>query len=813
MITMKWLHLSDIHFARFGFKTEKLRSALIEKLEVLSPELSFILITGDCFYKNKLNPDTISELRNFIIKLSKACNIDKHRVYLCQGNHDLYRYDEVRNHFIDEARQGKNAFEYSTVLTGDSNESFRYLYKSIHGKEYVDYAVHEFKKHNARIISINSCLFSKDDDDYQKLHVCTSELEKLRKNIKDDKKLNILIMHHGIDYLDPKDARSFEHWVEDNSIDVLFVGHTHQPKVTLLNDVNREIMQFTSGALIVDGYAVPSFFLCEYDGCKLSLSLYSFSKETESWLLDNHSLRKFRNDGKYSICLPRKINGIIEREGLSPEDLIASLNEKYEAKYRSKRFFSEKTGEYEDFNAWKIVNSLSGVGVPYHVAIRLTETVVDKLTSSDYDANDLPKSRLIKNVIYDALITCNDTYRELQEFDIGLWASAYARHYDKSVGFSYIKDNQEEFISYKILKSSILENVVNRVTGDEVYFKKISTKELDDMASEIMKFLKSLGISKMRYDVLLSVIEEYITEPPHPWFISNNRDELLEYHKEHLMQHLEELSRGTEGNPILQIEIAYHLFAAFLTIYDKFVGCTEVSPIIILRNSLKRINTKSNDTLPMRRCSLVQLVGDLRKRGISLENFIKNVDIIFHNIVEEKTVSKHDTVDAFLELRKTLSLLEQPREEKWAKTNNTFNDVFDLFRNAIGFTIEESPDRFKEKVFCVKPHWDDHQRKNCKLSDAEVLVCMLGDSGVSLEDICKYLAEKRKFIISEVVFFKKDVEAFSFEEREAIREALKHSNINVLCIFIQEQNFQYVQTNGWRNEFFKVIKISRNSIL
>ena len=48
---MKWLHISDVHFANLGYSTEELRLALLKKLKETNEKLDFIIITGDCFYK------------------------------------------------------------------------------------------------------------------------------------------------------------------------------------------------------------------------------------------------------------------------------------------------------------------------------------------------------------------------------------------------------------------------------------------------------------------------------------------------------------------------------------------------------------------------------------------------------------------------------------------------------------------------------------------------------------------------------------------------------------------------------------------
>lgn len=814
---MKWLHLSDIHFADLGFDVAKLRGALVSKLRALSPDLDFILITGDIFYRNNSSKNVIPDLQAFISDIAKACHVDRNFVYICQGNHDVNRCDSKRNTIVEEARKEDNFSSASyDKLIGLGNDSFRSLFRTVKKKEYVDYGILESKKHGARIITINSCLLSKDDNDYQNLRVCAPILEVIRKQLeKSDDKLNLVIMHHGIDWLHPKDAKSFEHWVEDNHIDAIFVGHTHQPNIVALNDVNRDIYQFTSGALMLDGYAIPSFFLCEEVAGLLTVKLYSYSDKTDSWELDNHNLRKFRKDGERSFILPRKVvknepDPVDELNELTCDEIINALNAEYELKYGSKRFVSDKTKEYEDFNAWKIFGSLVNIGVFYPVALRLCVQVVETVTSPDYPSKELLHSSTIKEVILKTLIKSHELFPELNEFDIGIWASKYARHYDKNRGFVLFEGGREEPISYNLLKTEIIKEAVVQITGNEIYYIKIPTSELERMSSEIMRFIKSLGISKINREILLKTVIEYVSEPPHPWFVYNNRQDILDYHKKNTDKHLSELIELTKNNPILQIEAAYHLFAAYLTIYDNFVGCTEISPIIILKNSIDLIGTRENDRLPMRRCLLMQLKDDLKEKGIQLDVFQKHVDTVYSNIVEARIVSAPETVEALLHLRSILSEIENKTAEEWKKTDNTLNDVKNVFRNAAGFIVKKPLQQFKKKAFFVSPFWDTYQIEQYGLGD-NILVAMLDDD-TTLDNICLYLSQERKRSIKEVVFFKKNVESFSPLDRKNIRDTLKKKGINVRCIFIQEPNFEHIKSYGWRREFFRILTMSRKSI-
>ena len=796
---MKWLHLSDIHFADYKFSTQNLRNSLLTKLKEISPDLDFIIITGDCFFRNNSEKNIIPDLKKFINKICKTCNIDKSCVYICQGNHDLDRTNEKRNNIIDQIREKAEINETDlNLLLGIGNDSFRSLYREVKRQEYNDFEVFVSNKHNARILSINSCLLSKDNSDYQKLKVCVPNLGDSAKYFeKNDNRLNIGIMHHGIDWLEPSDAKTFEHWLEDRGIDVLFVGHTHQPNVMALNDVSRDIYQFTSGALTIDDYAIPSFFMCEENDGILTITLYSYSEKTDGWQIDNHNLRKFKNNGKRSFALERRMKAPIINEidysELSCEELVKQLNYSYENKYGSRMFFTDKTAEHEDFNAWKIVTSLCEIGLPYPVALRITITVVNRITSDEFFSDNLIHSSTIKKIIEESILECHKYYPDVSEYDVGLWNSRYSRHYNKNTGFMMVSEGNETPISYNLLRTIVLREVIVSITDNEVYYRKISSKDLEKMSKEIMKFIKSLGISRIQKNVLYNIITEYITEPPHPWFVYNNREILLHNHKQDADEYLKDLTKNENANPSQQIAAAYHIFAAYLTIYDKYVGCTDIAPIYILKNALAHFSTKNNDTLPMRRCMLVQLKEDLKSHNIDFEYFKSHIGVVYKNIVDRKVVTNAESIDSLNELRSILESISNRLDERWTNTGNGFNDVLKLFHNALGFIVREPLQHFKGQAFVVAPYWDDDQRRQYNLGD-DMLVCSL--DSCPLEQISEYLGQKRKHIIQEIVLFKRDVSPFTPEERKTIRDTLKQHKINVRCIFIQEQNFQSVHEYG-----------------
>ena len=821
---MKWLHISDIHFKNMGYKTDVLRNSFLREIEKVAPKLDFILITGDCFYQNCSTPAIISELTDFVRQIKNICKTgNKSKVYLCAGNHDIDRNNDKRNKIIDKIRKNGISFQDEPdSLLSEGYTNYSWLCQALTNNISLDYSLFEPRNMNVRIISVNSCLLSKDDNDYRQLKVCTSGLSNLTGKIKNDGKLNLIIMHHSLDWLQPDDARSFEHWVEDNNIDAIFSGHTHIAAVDVLNDVNREIYQFTAGALKIDDYAIPSFYLCEWENDSLELSLYTFSGLTDEWAPDTQHLRKFERDGKHSFILSRlsekskqTVDASINQSLSSGDAFIQNLNNKYVHKFGHNHIFSNKSGEKEDFNGWKIVSSLADIGIPYSLSLKLAKLTVDQIISDKYPIENIINSSELKSEVYNSILRAKEISSDVFEYDIGIWASRYSRHYDKGVGFSLIDGQERKQITYGILKSEILKEVAVRITGNEVYYNLIYSNELHKMSERVMKFIKSLGIFEIKKEVLLDVICEYVSRPPHPWFVYNNRDDVINYHIRNAEEQIRRMLNDASCNGSFQIESSYHIFAALLSRYNDYIGCTENSPITIIHQSIRRRYTSPEVNLPIRRCMLIQMMNDLRNHAINIESFIEKVEIVYENIVVKKDVANKKTQNTLVELREILNVIADNYKEEWQRDNDVFNSVYKIFKQAVGFEVKNTIRYFEDKAFIVKPYWDEFQKSQYNLGE-DIIVFMIDmlikdNENKTIDKIIEYLGQDRKKIFREIVLFKNTVDEFTAEERKTIRKLLYENNIKVRCVFIQEKDFVKIDNIGWRPVFYDIICRSRNT--
>lgn len=805
---MRWLHISDIHFNYSGYDSQNLKNKLLKKLDDLSLCFDFILLTGDCFYQYSATQAQEKQLCTFVKDIAKKCKCSRRKVYICQGNHDANRNDSKRNELIDKIREANKDFSQSyDELCEFGNEKFQNVYKSITGNDYISYKVFEPKNQLYRIVSLNSCLLSKDKQDTGKLRICNEKLLELSNKIFNDARVNILILHHGFDCLAQDDAKKLAHWADDNNIDVVFCGHTHRAAIEVLDDTYREIKQITSGGIVIDGYAIPSFYICEYDGVKaeLSLQLYTYTSKQEDWVIDNTSLRKFKG-GKHTYVLPRIESNMPKLELQS--NIYHEFNLRYAEKYKTYRIYSNKFEGEENFNSWKIVDSLVNIGIDYTKALMITETVINEITSDHFvTSHSMLSCFELRNVVYESLVKYKPQ-RDESDFEVSCWASKYARKYNRNKEILILKDNnQSEKLNYSYIKNQLISQVFDSITHNPCYYKKVTGKELCSMAESLLTFLKGMTVFEIQEKVLLDLVKEYMTQKPHPWLVNGNRQELLNYHKEQAEKHIRDLL----NSPVIitQMEAAYHVCSAFMVMYDEYIGCEEISPIIALTNAVNWIYDDEkfqNDKLPMLRHRVVQMKKDLEAHSISFSDFVITLNVLMDNIIKRRDVSNKATADAIIKLWDILRKIDEPVKQKTHE--NALDRARCLFSSATGF-ISRAPLRALPSCFWVEPNWEKYE-SNPKCLGEQFLVCVL-ESEADVELIHSYFyVQNEGTRCSEMVFLHKDFSPFSPESREKIRRLFKNNYVR--CIFVQEGNIQSVsETFGWRTIFYDVLSKSKIS--
>lgn len=292
---MKWIVLSDLHMNFKNCTTNSARKKLIEQLEKerKKGKISFVLITGDCLHKNNGDPGQLSK---FLKKIASVCGVKKDKLIICPGNHDVSRDCTKRNSEIIEYRKYEKMPDIETCMEAYGN--FKEVYTLFTRSQYTPFFIKVVE--SFRIIEIDTCLLSKDDDDYGNIAVDFNELAELGNKIQKDDKINIVMMHHGVEWFKPESGRRFQHWMAEHNIKMVFCGHNHAPGLSILTEGIADnchprdgIPQFTCGCALSDSYSKPVFLVGEYQGKKnFQINMYEY-RNNSNWELASGILRSF----------------------------------------------------------------------------------------------------------------------------------------------------------------------------------------------------------------------------------------------------------------------------------------------------------------------------------------------------------------------------------------------------------------------------------------------------------------------------------------------------------------------------------------
>lgn len=281
MDTLRWLHLSDIHFSGDeSYAINRMRDSLIEKLKDISQEQKFdmIIITGDLAYQGGAY-DT--KLKKFIGLLQSVLNVSKDNLFLIPGNHDLKR-TQVRSLAIEGTRRDGFVFENITIeqLKKDFKK-YNVFYKQIKN-ESADYLYKLIKKNGYNIFLMNTAFTAGTDKDDGNLVLEKDSFYEAIKGLKDQEtSINIAIGHHPVACFLENDQKKIWNLFNDYNIDFYLCGHLHKGAYDYDLSGSRVIPTYQCGSGRVDDYATVTFSIGELDAVKKEGKLVSYK-----WLID-----------------------------------------------------------------------------------------------------------------------------------------------------------------------------------------------------------------------------------------------------------------------------------------------------------------------------------------------------------------------------------------------------------------------------------------------------------------------------------------------------------------------------------------------
>ena len=330
MIT--WLHISDLHFKSLDiYNSSIIHEAFFNDLVVFIREKSLLVdlvfITGDIAFSG--NNDEYILANTFLDRLISTLNINKDRVFIVPGNHDINR-KQITQLTEDLITSIDNRDKANNVLS--SEEDINYICKKFSqysiflnnyfGDSLSKYLINKNLSNFTRLLSIsgkkvaiiglNSSWLSCGNNDRNNLLIGEKQIRESLERAK-DADIKIAILHHPFNWLKEFDEN------ESNSLlssecHFILRGHLHKSKVEFYSSPDSNVLIIASGALYEtrDNPNVYNFVqLNEVKGEGI-IYLRRYSDESMGFFAKDTLTYQHAPDGEYTFSL-------LVTKGITPE--------------------------------------------------------------------------------------------------------------------------------------------------------------------------------------------------------------------------------------------------------------------------------------------------------------------------------------------------------------------------------------------------------------------------------------------------------------------------------------------------------------
>ena len=320
MIT--WLHLSDLHL-RHSYDADVVIQKLLEDISKFiidnSFKLDFIILSGDVSYSSK--PEEYELVAKFLDKLLEVTKLNKNRLFLVPGNHDIDRVAiSPGSQYISENLTDRDVI--NKLLANDVDRPF--ILKRFHQygqfiREYMEgnivfddnsyyyVKIIDVNSSKVAILGLNSAWLSASDNDQGKLAL--GEIQ-IRRALEDGKEadIHVAVMHHPFDWLRGFDKREMESMLNKNCEFILH-GHLHEPSLNQIHAPGRVSTIIAAGACYETRQTHNSYNFVQINlaNCQSTIFFRTYSDKDGGFWTKDTLIYSDVPDGKYTFSLPDTI--------------------------------------------------------------------------------------------------------------------------------------------------------------------------------------------------------------------------------------------------------------------------------------------------------------------------------------------------------------------------------------------------------------------------------------------------------------------------------------------------------------------------
>ncbi|HEV7669189.1 MAG TPA: metallophosphoesterase [Thermoanaerobaculia bacterium] len=325
-MSLTWLHLSDFHFkATDSYDQQEVSRALVDSVTRYyqwrrRPDIIFA--TGDI--ANSGQPSEYERATEFFDALLKAAGLDRKRLFVIPGNHDVDRrlasglartlstQDEADAYFGPSAPH-----PHLNSKLRAYREWYDKFFEGIrqHPRDSTCGPVESFEAGGVRlgILPINSSLFCQDDYDHEKLFVgrrcLTAALDKLGSL---NAALNVALIHHPLSWLSPVERAQVRSRIQSR-VDFVLRGHLHETENEGVETAEGWALHFAAGAFGTGGDRIESaMYVRVEDGEAVVWPIRYTERPMPAWVLDAGIFpEEPTSEGRFSVArhLPSNYTG------------------------------------------------------------------------------------------------------------------------------------------------------------------------------------------------------------------------------------------------------------------------------------------------------------------------------------------------------------------------------------------------------------------------------------------------------------------------------------------------------------------------
>jgi tetratricopeptide (TPR) repeat protein/predicted phosphodiesterase len=330
-----WLHVSDFHFSEGdSYDRNVVLRALVESVKDFrenkgrAPDLIFA--TGDIAYSGK--PEEYGRATELFDDLLKAAGLERHRLYIIPGNHDVNRgkciglqrtlesVDESDSYFsqdrLDHLHKVQKEFVlwYNNYFHGIRSFPEDSTCGPVEGVAMGDGMI--------GLLPINSALFCRDDHDHEKLWLGRRCLDAALNALQDlGAQVNIALVHHPLYSLHPDERPNIKMKIH-NALDFVLRGHLHAREAEDVATPSGRSLHFSAGAAYESVKHVKEAFYCRIEGQRAVVFPIRYEAEPEVWTVDA-SLFPHEPGYEKSFSVPR----LTESEPRQPSTFVMTARE------------------------------------------------------------------------------------------------------------------------------------------------------------------------------------------------------------------------------------------------------------------------------------------------------------------------------------------------------------------------------------------------------------------------------------------------------------------------------------------------------